>query len=237
MLGLRYLDDPHPCAYLPGRVARLEHELSLDLTPTDYAAKREEGYRRFGLDLFRPACAGCSACRPLRVDVARFRPDRSQRRCRALNRDAIRFQIGEPTASPAVLTLSRRFHEARSREKGWPDFERDADSHRSAFVSGPFPAQEWRYFLDDDLVGVGYVDDLPTGLSAIYFLHEPALRGRSLGTFNVLSLIDEAARRGLPHVYLGYHVEGCESLEYKARFRPNEVLGEDGRWRPYRGES
>jgi arginine-tRNA-protein transferase len=37
----------------------------------------------------------------------------------------------------------------------------------------------------------------------------------------------------LPHVYLGYHVAGCRSLEYKGRFRPNEVLGEDGEWHPF----
>jgi arginine-tRNA-protein transferase len=50
----------------------------------------------------------------------------------------------------------------------------------------------------------------------------------------VLCVIDEAARRRLPHVYLGYHVVGCRSLEYKARFVPNETLGPDGIWRPFR---
>ena len=35
----------------------------------------------------------------------------------------------------------------------------------------------------------------------------------------------------LPHVYLGFYVEGCRSLEYKGRFRPNEALDADGEWR------
>ena len=40
--------------------------------------------------------------------------------------------------------------------------------------------------------------------------------------------------QGTPHVYLGYFVDGCASLEYKARFRPNEVLGADGEWGAFR---
>jgi tagatose-1,6-bisphosphate aldolase len=41
---------------------------------------------------------------------------------------------------------------------------------------------------------------------------------------------EEAAKRNLPYVYLGYYVKHCLSLEYKARFAPNEVLGPDGIW-------
>ena len=83
------------------------------------------------------------------------------------------------------------------------------------------------------MVGVGYVDVLPEGMSAIYFYYDPVERDRSLGTFNVLSVLRAAADRGLPHVYLGYYVEGCRSLEYKGRFRPNEVLGPDGEWETF----
>ena len=94
-------------------------------------------------------------------------------------------------------------------------------------------AEEWRYLLNGRLVGVGYVDALPDGLSAIYYFSDPDERSRSLGTFNVLSIIEEAGRRGLPWVYLGYYVKGCRSVEYKARFAPNEVLGADGTWGPF----
>jgi arginyl-tRNA--protein-N-Asp/Glu arginylyltransferase len=72
------------------------------------------------------------------------------------------------------------------------------------------------------------------GLSAIYFFYDPDERSRSPGTWNVLCLLEEAVRRGLPYVYLGYYVSGCQSMEYKPRFTPNEVRGEDGVWRPFR---
>jgi arginine-tRNA-protein transferase len=88
--------------------------------------------------------------------------------------------------------------------------------------------------LDDRLIGVGYVDLLPEAMSAIYFFYEPDERGRSLGVFNVMSIIAEAARLGIPHLYLGYFVEGCQSLEYKAHFLPNQTMGPSGDWIDFR---
>ena len=37
------------------------------------------------------------------------------------------------------------------------------------------------------------------------------------------------------NAYLGYYVAGCRSLEYKARFRPNEILDDEGQWVPFDG--
>lgn len=98
----------------------------------------------------------------------------------------------------------------------------------------PFAVEEWQYRLRGHLVGVGYVDPLPHSLSAIYFFHDPNVRERSLGTFNVMSVLESARQRGLEFVYLGYFVEGCRSLEYKARFTPNEVRDPIGNWVHYR---
>jgi arginine-tRNA-protein transferase len=48
-----------------------------------------------------------------------------------------------------------------------------------------------------------------------------------------MTLINEAKRRAIPHVYMGYYVKGCQSLEYKAGFKPNEILSIEGKWIPY----
>ena len=110
--------------------------------------------------------------------------------------------------------------------KGWPDRSDETAGGRGLdlFVRNPFPTEEWSYWIGDRLLGVGYVDVLPEGLSAIYFFHDPREHKRSLGTLNVLRVIAAAGDRGVSHVYLGYYVKGCRSLEYKARFRPNEVF-------------
>uniref|UniRef100_UPI00200D80C1 hypothetical protein n=1 Tax=Escherichia coli TaxID=562 RepID=UPI00200D80C1 len=71
------------------------------------------------------------------------------------------------------------------------------------------------------------------GLSAIYFFHDPLLYAYGLGIWNVISLINDAKKNNLAHVYLGYYVKGCQSLEYKSGFKPNEILTPRGKWVPY----
>jgi arginine-tRNA-protein transferase len=242
----RYVASPSPCGYLPEQMWSLEYEYVGAMTSAEYLQRMLEGWRRFGVMLFRPACQACTACRPLRVHVPWFRPDRSQRRTRKANEDVVKLRIGTPSVSRAKLTLYDRYHAYQSDAKGWPVHPaKDARSYVESFVYHPFPVEEWCYYLGNRLVGVGYVDYLPipppetpepsTGLSAIYFFYDPDERDRSLGTWNVLCLIDEARRRGLPYVYLGYHVEGCSSMSYKTRFVPNQIRHGDGVWRDFRG--
>ena len=228
----RFTAAPSPCGYLHDQTWQLEYECAAGLNPAEYMRRMRRGWRRFGDMLFHPQCPRCTACKSLRVVVERFRPDRSQRRVRKANESVIGLSIGQPSLTPAKLDLYDRYHAYQSRMKDWPLHARnDAESYASSFVHNPFATQEWCYYLSDRLVGVSYVDDLPGGLSAIYSFYDPDERDRSLGTWNVLSILAVAASQRIPHVYLGYYVAGCPSMEYKARFRPNEVLESDGRWR------
>ena len=236
MLSLySFVAPPSPCGYLPGEQWSLEYELIASMSAADYLRRMKEGWRRFGHMIFRPRCKACSQCRSLRVVVDRFRPNRSQRRVRKLNEADVRLSIQAPSISSAKLQLYDRYHAFQTDHKDWPlHAPKDPDDYRQSFVDNPFPTEEWRYVLDGRLVGVGYVDVLPEGLSAIYFFYDPDARDRQLGTWNVLSLIEEARRRGLPHLYLGYYVAGCQSLEYKAAYRPNETIGAGGAWTAFR---
>lgn len=231
----RYVAPPSACGYLPGQQWSLEYELVADLSREEYQERLLRGWRRFGAMLFRPRCPACRACQSLRVDVARFRPNRSQRRAWRDNAGDVEVRAGRPAVTPAKLRLYDLFHRHQAEHKGWPLHPaKDAAGYRQSFVDNPFPTQEWCYYLGGRLIAVGYVDDLPRGLSAIYFYYDPQHRRRSLGTFNVLLLLEESRRRGLPYLYLGYHVAGSASLAYKANFAPNQVLGPDGEWHDYR---
>jgi arginine-tRNA-protein transferase len=230
----RYVAPPSSCGYLPDQTWRLEYEQVLSLSAAEYMTRMSQGWRRFGYLLFRPRCPACNACRSLRVPVDRFRPDRSQRRARAANENVVRLEIGTPAVTRAKLDLYDRYHAFQSENKNWPEHDgKDADDYARTFVNNPFATQEWCYYLDDRLIAVGYVDNLPAGLSAIYFIYEPTERQRSLGTWNVLSIIERARMLGVPHVYLGYYVAGCQSMQYKTRFAPNQLRGIDGQWRDF----
>ncbi len=234
-----YVAEPSPCGYLPQQTWSMEYDYVASMTAAEYLQRMLDNWRRFGNMLFRPVCESCHACRSLRVLVPRFRPDRSQRRCRQNNEGVIELRIGEPTVTRAKLNLYDRYHAFQANHKGWPHHApRDASSYADSFVHHPFPVEEWCYYLNGKLVGVGYVDVLSEtpdgGLSAIYFFYDPRQRQHALGTWNVLCLIEEAARRRLPYAYLGYYVEGCGSMSYKPRFVPNQLRGVDGVWRDFR---
>ena len=231
----QYVAPPSPCGYLPDQRWSLEYEVVGAVSPAEYMERMRQGWRRFGAMLFRPRCRACRACQSLRVVVDRFRPDRSQRRARKANEGDLTLVVGEPSVGRAKLTLYDRYHAFQAAARDWPAHAPgDAAGYAHSFVHNPLPTEEWCYYLGARLVGVGYVDVLPEGLSAIYFFHDPAQRRRSPGTWNVLRLIEAAAARGLPHVYLGYYVASCPSLSYKANFVPNQVLGPDGRWHDFR---
>jgi arginine-tRNA-protein transferase len=231
----QYHAPASPCGYLPDRTWRLQYEVVGQLTPDEYMQRMQRGWRRFGHTLFRPQCPGCTACRSLRVLVDRFRPNRSQRRAWAANAD-VRLTVGEPFVSRTKLDLYDRYHAFQTDHKGWPEHDpKDPSEYAQSFVENPFPTREWCYTLDGRLIGVGYVDDLPGGMSAIYFFYDPALRDRSLGTYNVLRLIEHARQRRIPYVYLGFFVDGCSSLTYKANFRPNQIVDPRGVWVDFRG--
>ncbi len=226
-----FMSAPGRCEYLPDRLSETQYEVVGDLTSGEYMERLDQGWRRFGHTLFRPACRSCRMCQSLRVPVSTFRPNQSQRRAWKANRDAITITVGPPSASAAKRDLFRKFKRHGHATKGWP--APDGDDDLAPFMANPVPTQEWCYYVADRLIGVGYVDELPDGLSAIYFVYDPDERHRSLGTFNVLALLAVARNRGLPYVHLGYYVEGCRSLEYKARFRPNEILLPDRTWTPF----
>jgi arginyl-tRNA--protein-N-Asp/Glu arginylyltransferase len=227
---------PSTCGYLPDREWSLRYEVVGALSAAEYGELLRRGWRRFGFQLFRPQCEGCRECKSIRVKVDEFAISRSQKRVRAKNLDEVTLRIGEPAVTAEKLALYDKFHAAQVERKNWPDHGRkDAGDYAESFIENPFKVEEWCYYLGDRLVGVGYVDAVPDGLSAIYFFHDPDERDRSLGTFNVLSVIASAAERGLKYVYLGYFVKGCGSLEYKAKFRPNEMLNTaSGEWRTAR---
>jgi arginine-tRNA-protein transferase len=227
-----FLSAPGPCGYLPDETWQLEHDIVGRLSPAEYQSFLVRGWRRFGAAIFRPQCPACRKCRSLRVLVNTFRPNRSQRRAWLANAD-LQVHIGVPSVTREKLTLYDHYHAFQTKHKSWPEHDaKDASSYASSFVNNPFPTQEWCYYLDKRLVGVGYVDNLPSALSAIYFFYDPQERKRSLGTFNVLSIIEYARRRNLPHVYLGYFVEGCASMAYKAAFKPHQLLDAGGAWVP-----
>ena len=76
---------------------------------------------------------------------------------------------------------------------------------------------------------VSIIDELPDGISSVYTFFDPEKAKNSLGTYSILWQINEARRRHLPYVYLGYWIEESRKMSYKTVFNPIEGLMR-GQW-------
>ena len=220
------LGTEHACSYLKGRLARsvfVDPQLPLD--PARYGTLLDLGFRRSGNYVYRPACSACQECRPVRVPVADFAPDRGQRRCRARNAD---LQLAlEPGLGDEQFALYRRYLQARHPGGGMDPDDREAFH---AFLSSTWGSAEIVAARDGSgrLLAGGVVDRVPHGLSAVYTWFEPDEGRRSLGTFMILAQIERTRALRLPYLYLGYWVPGSATMDYKRGFRPLQVLGAGG---------
>lgn len=222
------LGTEHPCSYLERRLARsvfVDPKLNLDAAR--YGTLLDLGFRRSGSYVYRPACGACQECRPVRVPVADFVPDRAQRRCRR-NNDDLRLTL-ENGLSADHYALYRRYLLARHPGGGMDPDDREAFH---SFLSSSWGNTEIIAARDraGRLLAGAVVDRVPRGLSAVYTWFDPAEARRSLGTYMILVEIERTRSLGLPYLYLGYWVPGSPTMEYKRNFQPLEVLGASG-WR------
>jgi len=229
------VERPRPCSYLPDATASLEYRVLVDVSAAELEALLERGWRRFGVGYFRPACSSCAECVSLRIPVARFEPSRGQRR--ALRKAAaLRPVVGPAIVDDTRVALHRTWYADRERARGWEASSLDEAAYAEQFAF-PHPcAREIAYYDGTRLVAVGLCDETPRAWSAAYFFYDPAYAAYSPGVVHVLNLIRIAREQGKAHVYLGFRVQGCASMRYKALFRPHELLatrpgfGEQPRW-------
>lgn len=230
-----YQTAEHPCGYWPDRRAR---DIVLDpdsrALPVVYPAALAQGFRRSGGHVYRPQCDACMACVPVRIDVQAFTPNRSQQRCLRRNAD---LQVRDLPAQrdTEVFELYRRYLGHRH-PKGGMDEPRPEDFDN--FLSAPWSPTRFLCFHDGlgALKGVAVSDLLPNGVSAVYTFFDPDEAGRSLGTFAILRQIEWARTLGLPHVYLGFWLQGHPKMDYKRRFRGVEQL-RHGEWESLSADS
>lgn len=218
----------HDCSYLPDREATTMFvDPRANIDKKLYSQLTSLGFRRSGSHYYRPHCEACNACIPVRLNVNNFRPDRSQRRVMKKNSDL------ECTLVPAAF--SERYYQLYAnyvelRHKDGDMYPPSREQFTSFLVEGATDSLFLEIRENGDLVALAAVDALEDGLSAIYTVFDPALEYRSLGTFAVLWQIQEARRRNLPYLYLGYWIKQCQKMNYKTRFKPIEAL-QGGQWR------
>jgi arginyl-tRNA--protein-N-Asp/Glu arginylyltransferase len=229
-----YLTAPAPCPYLPDREERkvFTHLIGRRATAMNDALTHS-GFRRSQTIAYRPACEHCRACVSVRVCVDHFTPGRTMKRIAGRNAELTASAV-VPQPTSEQYNLFRSYLDARHAEGGMADMTvldysmMIEDSHVRTRVIEYRSKPRAGFSGQGPLIGAALTDVLADGLSMVYSFYDPSAESLSLGTYMILDHIERARRLGLPHVYLGYWVEGSRKMAYKARFTPQERLGMNG---------
>jgi leucyl-tRNA---protein transferase len=191
-----------------------------------------EGWRHFGPIFFRYRRwrhAGRSlTITPLRVDLARFEPSRSQRRVAARNRD-LRSEA-RPTAFDAETFEMFESHRSR--------FSADVPDSLYNFLSPHAPSEvpcrneTIRVYSGGRLVAAHFLDVGSRAASSVYSMFDPAESRRSLGVYTILLAVERAQRLGCRHYYPGYGCREPSPYDYKKNLGGLEEYDWRGRWLP-----
>jgi len=208
----------HPCCVQP---VKDEHFVSWEQSPEQMDVLWETGWRHFGPIFYRYrqclTLLGLRNVQPLRLDVGKFQPSKSQRRILRRNADLqLRVQ-------PAKLTEDRQqlfdLHKQRFSDNVPNSLD---DFLGPAPHAGPCMTLELGAFLDDRLVAASYIDVGTNAVSSIYAFFHPGEARRSLGTATMLWEVLLARQSGKRWHYPGYAYFEPSGYDYKKQFGPME---------------
>ncbi len=212
------------CPYHLPHDARYYQALFSPLSDRNMELFLASGYRRNGNCLYTMHCPDCCACVPIRLHPDDFQKNRNQRRVLKKNLD-IEVEYAPIEATEENVTLCERFLRER-----YPQKNNDGRAYYEGFFCNQIiMGMEIRYRLGGKLVGNGIVDVGQNWMNGVYFYFDPDLASRSLGTFNILTLLATCLKLDIPYLYLGYHIEEVAAMNYKSRFKPYYLL-QDGKW-------
>ena len=223
-----YATTAYPCGYLPGKQAQ-----SLIATPhhlidaETYSGLIQFGFRRSGKFAYRPHCQHCNACIPVRLPVAQFKPNRSQRRAMRQHSD-LTTEIIPLMFSDEHFALYAAYQ--AQRHSGNNEQE-TAEQYRNFLVQSNVDSVMVEFRLQGVLKMISVVDIVSDGISAVYTYYDANDKHASYGTYNILWLIDWCHSLQLPHLYLGYWIAESPKMAYKQNFLPQECLIQ-GEWQP-----
>jgi leucyl-tRNA---protein transferase len=190
-----------------------------------------EGWRHFGEIFFRYRRWRHDGreytVTPLRVDLERFSPSRSQRRVLARNRD-LHVDV-RPTVLDAELWRMFEAHRRRFRADV-PGSLHNFLSRRPADV--PCRNETIRVRSGPRLVAAHFLDVGASATSAVYSMFDPAESRRSLGIYTILVAAGLSRRTGRRHYYPGYATREPSPYDYKKNLPALEEFDWRGRWLP-----
>ncbi|GGD53658.1 arginyltransferase [Lacimicrobium alkaliphilum] len=220
------LTEAFPCSYLPEQQEQVLLHLNDEPVSNEvYAKLLQNGFRRSADSIYRPYCPACNACQSLRIDVEHFRPTRNQRKVINRNKD-LDFSLSTQDKEQYYALYERYINTRHANGSMYPP---SPEQYRHFISSLWAETQFMEIRLNQQLIGVAITDSIDDGLSAFYTFFEPELEKRSLGTLAILKQIELTRQQCKRYLYLGYQIDDCSKMNYKARFGPHQRFI-DNKW-------
>jgi arginine-tRNA-protein transferase len=212
-----FLHFEEPCPYVSGRLS--SGDLMLGWKWFDqYESLIPYGWRRAGDILYRYRCEGCSSCIPIRLSATGYPSSGSRaKRLKRLNGDIV-LTISDATYKEEHFRLYDNYIRMRHGGSG-----ASMEESYKGLLSSPMAAVSEYRDSGGNLVGIGFLDVLPFGLSSVYFAFDPAEAKRSLGSYSIYAESELSLRMGKKYYYLGFWVPHAMKMDYKADFPPFQL--------------
>jgi arginyl-tRNA--protein-N-Asp/Glu arginylyltransferase len=232
MSGLKLgVSQQQQCNYLPDRQERLLFTLPEEpLDATFYQQLLTLNFRRSGEQIYTTYCEGCQQCQSVRIKATAFQSNNNQRRVwNKAKRSSWRYQLTELLDKESCT------------EKYYALYQSYIDSKHADSSMSPTSPEQMAYlwqanwlkiqfleqYLGDELVAVTVVDCTADAFSAVYTFYQTG-HALAFGTLAILALIELAQTENISFVYLGYYIQHCQKMSYKAKFLPQQrfIAGE-----------
>ncbi len=208
------------CPYLENNEWLSDMFKAETLEGSSYESLINRGFRRSGNFFYKNKCRGCKECISIRILVDSFSMSKSQKKALRKNAD-VRITVQPSEFDWEDYELYRKYSVLRHKT------DSTVESYLDFLVRSAVDTRMMRYFIQSALVGIGWVDVLPESLSSVYYAFDPAYGKRSLGVFSTLKEIEMAKMLNKPILHMGFWVRNCDSMEYKNRYRPYQLLIDD----------
>ncbi len=236
---LEFLEEDKQCSYFDDKICDIRYKYMERCGIDEQYEMLQRGWRRFGNMHFVPECKDCHECKTIRIDVAKYKFSKSERRIFNKNKN-INVYMQKPTVTLEHIDLFNKYHKNMELKKNWNENKIDVDEYVKSYVNGAHEyGKEILYFIDDKLVAVALVDIMDEALSSVYCYYDHDYDHLSLGKFSILAQLSIAKQSNIPYLYLGYWIKDHFSMGYKENYKPFEILqnrpsmDEETIWRDY----
>ncbi|QBL09130.1 arginyltransferase [Rheinheimera sp. D18] len=225
------LTAPAQCSYLPEQQEQLVFLLPHQpLSAALYQQLMQLNFRRSGEQVYTPHCPSCRACHSVRLSYNEFVPSRSQKRLlNKAQRHNWQHQLVNITNTDYYPLFANYITHKHADGSMFPPTPEQLSSMLNCSWLNVRVLEQ---YYNQQLVSVTVVDETSDAYSAVYTFFAPEISAFSPGVLAVLYLLQYAKQNQKQWLYLGYQVDACQKMAYKAAFMPQQRFIQ-GQWHSF----